>query len=180
MTWRFEPSRSSIRFELTAVRVVRVRGGFGRFDGEVVERPDGTFQVQVRIDTASLAMDSPRYDDWARSPEFFDAVRHPQILFQSDPVSPRLLKSGGRLTGRITLRGMTRPAAFQVAPADCPRSALSCELAVSGEINRRQFGMRSRRLTLSEWVVLDMRFLAVAPPFVPETADQPPAAGDRS
>ena len=178
--WRFEPSQSAIRFELTAVRVVRVRGGFQRFEGEVAALADGDYRVTVRIDAASLAMDSPRYDNWARSDEFFDAGRHPQILFRSDAVPKQLLRRGGKLDGMLTLRGITRAASFDIAPVDCPEGALSCELAVTGEINRGQFGMRSRRMTLSERVRLDMRFLAMAPPFATETdtVDQAEAAVD--
>lgn len=169
--WQFDPERSDIRFELAALRIVPVRGSFDRFGGRVWRDPDdGFLRVEIRIEAESLAMDSERYRDWARSAEFFHVRRYPLIMFRSAPIQWEVLLQGGELAGMLTLRGIERDARFHIIPHDCPSLSASCELRVTGEINRRQFGMRSRRLTLSSQVHLDMRFRAVP---VLVTEDQP-------
>lgn len=159
--WRFDPEHSDIRFELAALGVVPVRGAFERFNGHVWQDDDTRLRVDIRIDAESLAMDSQRYRDWARSAEFFHVRRYPEIVFRSEPVERDLLMRGGELSGRLTLRGVERDARFRLEPSDCAWIPSGCELRVTGEINRRQFGMRSRRLTLSSQVHLSMRFRAI-------------------
>lgn len=157
-----DTARSSIHFQLAAIGIVPIRGRFDEFSGELWRDPgDDRWRVDMRIETASLSMDSDRYRDWARSREFFDVGRHPQIVFRSDPVSDTLLVDGGDLGGTLGLRGIERDVVFRVNPSQCAVLAQGCELHVVGEINRRQFGMISRRLTLSDRVVLDMRFVVV-------------------
>lgn len=159
--WQFDSARSDIRFELAALGLIPVRGTFERFDGRVWrEAHDGSLRVEIRIDAESLTMDSQRYRDWARSNEFFHVRRYPDIVFRSDAISDDVLLQGGELSGRLTLRGVERPARFELDASQCMSERAGCELRVTGEVDRRQYGMRSRRVTLSSRVSLDMRFWA--------------------
>jgi polyisoprenoid-binding protein YceI len=163
VSWRFDTKDSEIRFELAALGVVPIRGTFERFTGEVWRDADSDdLRVFVRIDATSLSMQSGRYRDWARSPEFFHVDRYPEIAFKSEPISWNVLSDGGVLSGMLTVRGKEREVEFEIAPGDCRPSATTCMLHVVGEINRTRFGMRSRRLALSSRVYLDMSFRAVA------------------
>ncbi|MBS1889126.1 MAG: YceI family protein [Actinobacteria bacterium] len=74
-------------------------------------------------------------------PEFFDAERHPEVIFRSTDV--RLL-DGGRLEvdGELTIKGIARPvaAAGHYSP---PRQAAFGEVAgldLQATIDRREFG----------------------------------------
>ena len=177
VSWRFDTEDSQIRFELAALGVVPIRGTFDRFTGEIWhEAGEDSLRVVVRIDATSLSMPSGRYRDWARSPEFFHVDRYPEISFTSDPIGWGLLAEGGVLHGRLTVRGEVRDVEFEIAPGGCRKSARTCELHVSGEINRTRFGMRSRRLALSSRVHLDMSFKAIAEPVQRVRADE----GDQS
>lgn len=170
--WHLDPARSRIGFELTALGVISISGRFEQFEG-TVERDvaDGRLRVSIRIDAASLAMRSRSYLDWARSPEFFHVQRYPDIRFLSEPLSERALAQGGALVGVLELREIAHPVRFEIAPVQCLQVAAPCEIHVTGEINRGEFGMRSRRMTLSSRVRLDMRVLAVpVPPSTPEDA----------
>lgn len=177
--WRIDPVQSDIHFQLSAIGIVPIRGSFETFSGEIWRDPgDGQWRVGMRIDAGSLSMASDRYRDWARSKEFFDVGRHPRIEFQSGPLSPLLLAEGGELNGTLRLRGIERVVAFHVQSSRCSAASDRCELHVLGDINRRQFGMISRRLTLSDRVTLDMRFVAVALP--PATTTAPATRVDQS
>jgi polyisoprenoid-binding protein YceI len=178
VSWRIAPDRSTIGFELSAMGIVPIRGSFAVFAGELWRDPaDGHLRVSMRIDSTSLTMASDRYRDWARSREFFDVRRHPEIVFRSGPVPEALLTGGGELAGTLRLRGIERDVSFQVESGTCSLRARRCELRVFGQINRRQFGMTSRRLTLSDRVNLDMRFVAMPAPTeptaTPSGSDQP-------
>lgn len=173
--WLFDPARSRIVFVLAALGIVPVDGRFERFAGEAWRDPgDGLLRVAIRIEAGSLAMHPERYADWARSPEFFHVRAHPLIEFSSDPILDDVLGSGGEITGRLQLRGVERPARFEVAANGCTPEAMSCILEVSGEINRNQFGMRSRRVALSSRVRLELRLHTLRVP-VPPLQPPPPA-----
>lgn len=172
--WRFDPGRSAIDFELAALGVVPVRGRFESFRGEVRRQAGRSeLEVDVHIDAGSLAMSPDRYRDWAASSEFFHVRQHPAITFRSDPVPEAALVDGGDITGRLTLRGIERTVSFQVDPADCGEQLAVCRLRVSGAINRTQFGMRSRRLTLSSRVHLDLQLIAVRETIEPAEPAEP-------
>lgn len=159
--WRFDAAGSRIGFDLAALGMFGIHGGFPRFEGESRSDPaDGTWRIETRIDATSLEISPARYLAWARSSEFFDVLRHPDIRFTSDPAPESLLRDGGELTGRLRLRGIERPVRFEVAPAECEAGMRACTIRVSGEINRRQFGMDSRRMTLSNRVALSLHLRA--------------------
>lgn len=160
--WRFDAGGSRIDFELSALGLFGVHGGFPRFEGESRSDPsDGLWRIETRIDATSLTIEPERYLGWARSSEFFDVQRHPEIRFRSDPAPEALLREGGELTGHLRMRGVERPVRFEVAAAECEPDMRACLIRVSGEINRRQFGMDSRRMTLSNRVALSLRLLAI-------------------
>lgn len=173
--WVFDPERSRIAFALAALGIVPVDGSFERFEGEAWRDPgDGLLRVAIRIEAGSLAMRQERYADWARSPEFFHVRAHPLIEFRSDPIPDGLLGAGGEISGRLQLRGIERVARFQVAGNDCTPAVMSCTLHATGEINRSQFGMRSRRVALSSRVRLDLSLHTLRLPVPP--VQPPPAA----
>lgn len=174
--WVFDPARSRIAFALAALGIVPVDGHFQRFAGEAWRDPgDGLLRVAIRIEAGSLAMRPERYADWARSPEFFHVRAHPLIEFRSGPIPDGLLGAGGEISGRLQLRGIERAARFQVAGNDCTPAVMACTLHATGEINRSQFGMRSRRVALSSRVRLDLRLHTLRVPAPPLQPPPPPA-----
>src|ERR671922_11844 len=104
-TWELDPVHSTIGFEIEyLVGIFR-----GRFD-----------DVQAKLDTShgapalrgSATVDSVDVKDenlaaHLKSPEFFDAERHPQLLFESSEID----RAGDevRVRGEITIKGISRP-----------------------------------------------------------------------
>ncbi len=161
-SWQLDPARSRIDFELAALGVVRLHGTFEHFRSQIQPDPDG-YRIHLIIDADSLSMAQSRYQSWARSAEFFHVKQHPEIRFLSAPVARVPIRSGD-LDGELTLRGITRPVRFRIEPMDCPPDSDDCVVRVQGDIDRREFGMRSRRLTLSNQVRLDMTFAVARHP----------------
>ena len=52
---------------------------------------------------------------------------------------------------------MARPVRFQVDPSGCEAPGYDCDIHVSGEVSRREFGMDAYRLWLKDEVGFDFR-----------------------
>lgn len=162
---RLDASRSAGGFRVKLMWLLGIEGAFGRIDGSArVDRTHDTLRVDASIDASSLRMSSRRYENWAKSEDFFDVAHHPLIAFVSDEFARARLRGGGELPGRLTVRGITQPVRFALLPAECERPAYDCPIRVSGTIRRSQFGMDAHRGTLADKVELDFRVYAQAGP----------------
>ena len=158
---RLDASRSSGGFRVKVVWLLGINGDFGRIDGDVRLDPfRNALRVDARVDATSLRMSSTRYENWAKSEEFFDVAHHPQISFTSDDVPRARLRGGGDLSGQLTVRGITQPVRFALLPSECERPAYDCPIRVNGTIRRSLFGMGSNRGTIADKVELDFRIYA--------------------
>lgn len=153
-----DTARSWLGFEVRTRFGQRMAGEFPRFEGQVEHLPDGLHRVRLRIATSEARIpDRPRYTAWMRSQSFFDAIRYPWMEFVSDPYAPALLREGGPLRGRLTLRGVTRDEELQVAPPACARPGVDCDIQASGSIERADYGMREWQFALADEVRMEVR-----------------------
>lgn len=135
-----------------------VNGRFGAVEGELRPAGEGRWQVEVRLDAASLAMDGPEWRiRMTRSEKFLDIAHHPDIRFTSNPFARDLLREGGLLAGRLHLRGQVRGVTFRLDPSRCDDPGHGCPLRVHGGIRRRDFGMDAYRLWVQDEVAFDFR-----------------------
>lgn len=160
-----DPQRSSAEFEIRAMWMFDIAGRFGAVGGEVeIDREARSARVRARIDVAGVRMRRNSYEEWVKSPEFFDAARHPQVMFESEPFPLATLDIGGDIVGTLSLRGQTRPMRFALQPSQCPgQAALACPVVADGSLQRSEFGMRTRRATLADKVRLHLSVSAVQP-----------------
>lgn len=150
-----DPAFSRADFSLRVVWVRKLEGRFEYIQGSVIEAAEPHhFDVSVQIAAQSLSMRNPTHADWARSAEFFNVDHHPWISFQARNAPQSLLAEGGELVGELSLRGVTRPATFEVLPSNCQRPGFDCPLEARGEVNRSEFGMDARRWAVSDKVRL--------------------------
>jgi len=149
-----DPKRSAAEFEVKVLWLIGVHGRFGQVAGTItVDREHASVVADARIDVGTITMRNHTYEDWVKSAEFFDAAKFPQIHFVSDAVPQDRLRSGGQIAGTLTVRGIDRRIVLDVEPSACPDAvARSCAVEASGSIQRSEFGMRSRRGTLSDKV----------------------------
>lgn len=159
---RLDPTRSQAGFGIGVLLLFDVVGRFVKVDGVVeVDRDRQEAVVDARIAADSVRIDGGSREDWARSAEFFDAERYPEIRFRSEAFPLARLGEGGALEGRLTLRGVTRSANFELLPAACAHPARDCPVRAKGVIRRSMFGMRTRRATLSDKVILEFSIYAM-------------------
>jgi polyisoprenoid-binding protein YceI len=104
--WRIDPMRSSIEFHAKGLwGMSTVTGGFSRYQGtlDLDARPE----IELTIEAAGLDTRNKRRDAHLRSPDFFDAERHPYVRFVSEAAA----LDGERLMvrGRLHARGTSMP-----------------------------------------------------------------------
>lgn len=161
--YRIDTVQSHAVFEVRLLWFRTISGRFTRISGTVTRTAQGMAIVDARMASDSLAMDSPHYRETVLGPKFFDATRHPEIHFLSDPVAFDALKSGGTLDGQLSLRGITRPVRFELLAGHCiPNPAKTCKIHVRGRVSRSAFGMTSHRTVLSDRVTLELS-IAIEP-----------------
>jgi polyisoprenoid-binding protein YceI len=116
-TFDIDPSHSSATFKIRHLMVTNVRGELGKVSGHVVidEQDLTRSSVEATIDATAINTRDEKRDAHLRSPDFFDTQTYPTITFKSTRVQAN--KDGSlRVTGDLTMRGVTKPATLEVEP----------------------------------------------------------------
>ena len=152
---KLDQAQSSAAFSVKVLWMFAVEGHFGTVRGTVsIDHSSGQATVDARINAAEVTMRREGAINWVKSTEFFDVEHFPEIRFLSDPFPIARLHAGGELPGALTMRGITHPIAFVVQPSSCVRAAIDCPVEAAGTVRRSEFGMQTRRATLSDKVEL--------------------------
>ncbi|MCX4909216.1 YceI family protein [Streptomyces sp. NBC_00878] len=142
--WQLDPARTTVAIKhKTMWGMVTVKGAFGGVTGEGEVQPDGTARGTITLDAASLDTKNAKRDEHLRGSDFFDAERHPSLVFavrdavvrQDDTVE---------ISGQLTARGISRPQSVtaRVTGASADAVTLTAEFTV----DREQFGMTWNQL----------------------------------
>ena len=144
--WTLDPGHSSVGFSVRHLMITNVRGEFEKFSGNVTydpTRPEGT-RVEATIDVASLNTRETKRDADLRSPLFFDAESHKEMVFVSKSVRPA---GDGNVdvTGDLTIRGTTHEVTLLVRDISAVqvdmRGNARIGATASTKIKRSDFGM---------------------------------------
>lgn len=134
-----DPARSIAQFTVTKLGFEDVTGTFREMSGEIrwhAPEPEAGF-VRWRVKVASVATDSRDRNSALKQPEYFDARRHPELMFESTRV--RALSPGRlELTGQLTMRGASRPVTLIVGHSGTAAAPI---FETDFEINRYDFGI---------------------------------------
>lgn len=156
--WSLDPTHSSVEFAVRHMMVATVKGVFKSLSGtvELDEGDWGKSAVTVEIEASSVDTGVADRDNHLRSPDFFDAAKHPKILFRSTSIEP---DGGdrGKVYGEVTLLGITRPVTLDVTylgeiqdPWGNRRRGYAAETA----LNRKDFGMNWNQILDSGGVLV--------------------------
>ena len=156
-TWTVDKAHSKIGFSVPHMAVSEVEGNFKDFDATIVTSAadfngaDVTFTAK----TASIDTDNERRDGHLKSPDFFDAEKHPELSFKG-----KLVKDGGKykLKGDLTMHGVTKPAEFEVTYGGTINTGKGekAGFKLVGKLNRQEYGLTwSNKVPTGELVVGD-------------------------
>lgn len=114
-TWVVDRTATQVRFQFDRFGLSRQSGAFREVDVQLDFTPTDpeSAQVSARIRATSIDTGVAEFDRLLRSPDFFDAARHPLIEFRSTGIT----KTGdrtGHLAGTLTMLGQTHPVTLDV------------------------------------------------------------------
>ena len=156
--WRIDPARTAIAFAIDAVGYPRTQGRFDAFDGRVsidFDRPERS-SVAFHVRANSVDVGSASFSDYLRSSAFLDADKHPTIDFVSTSVE-KVSDREVRVSGDLTLLGVTKPLTVDVAVARPPGGKGRLQFRAETRIDRLEFGMNSGFPLVSREVDLTIR-----------------------
>ncbi len=145
--WIIDPDHSVAAFTVRHMMISNVHGQFNRLSGTIHFDPSNVTvsSVEAAIDVSGVYTGIQKRDDHLRSPDFFDVVEHPRMLFRSSEVRR---EDGKKLkvAGDLTIRGITRPVTLEVefsGPVKDPfeEGSQSVGFTASTRINRKDFGV---------------------------------------
>lgn len=113
--WFFEPGHTGAEFRARHMMVTYVRGQLKNVRGRLEvdpDRPEGA-RIEAEIDATQVSTGQPERDAHLRSADFFDVEHHPTWRFTGTRVE-RTGASEFRVTGDLTVRGVTRPVDLDV------------------------------------------------------------------
>ena len=133
-------------FEVNHLGFSTQRGRFNKSAGKiVVDTAAKSGSVDLTIETASIDMGLEKWDEHMRSPDFFDAAKHPTMTFKSS----KLKFDGDKIVGAdgdFTLLGVTKPMSLALSGFRCGEHPMLkktvCGLDASATIKRSDFGMK--------------------------------------
>jgi len=147
--YTLDTPHSSLIVRLSHMGYSQFTARFERWDASLTFDPAApeNSSIRVSIDPRSIASDNPPagFIDTMRGAEFLDAARFPQITFQSTGVE-RTGPNTARITGDLTLHGVTRPVALE-ARFNGGYEGMSVDpnarvgFSARGTFNRSDFGM---------------------------------------
>lgn len=156
-TWEIDKSHSKVGFNITHMGISEVEGSFNEFEGSVVTKAEdfNGAEVTFKAKTASIDTDNERRDGHLKSPDFFEAEKYPEINFKGN-----LVKDGSKykLKGNLTLKGVTKPAEFDVTYGGTidTGKGMKAGFKLNGKINRQDYGLTwTNKLATGELIVGD-------------------------
>jgi polyisoprenoid-binding protein YceI len=140
---RIDEAQTSIGFTINSVGFSTTYGRFAHYRGRLLIDFDHPAQsyTTFTVDAASVDVGSPSFNDFVKSTAMLNVERFPTISFASTLVE-KVDAHTARVTGNLTLLGVTKPIALTVDVAtDRASKGRAVAFVAKGRIQRSDFGM---------------------------------------
>jgi polyisoprenoid-binding protein YceI len=144
-TYEIDPAHTAVQFSVRHMMISNVRGEFTKLSGKAVgdiAHPTEAV-VEATIDATSVDTRNEKRDEHLKSPDFLDVAKFPTITFKSTKVEKA--GDGWKLTGDLTLHGVTKPVVLDVSnvtpPTKDPWGNTRIGAQAATKINRQDFGI---------------------------------------
>jgi polyisoprenoid-binding protein YceI len=143
-TFSIDTVHSSVGFTVRHLMVSKVHGVFTKWSGSFAfdDANLPASHVEASIDVASVDTREAQRDGHLRSADFFEAEKFPQMTFKSTKVEGST--DHFKVTGDLTLRGVTKPVVLDVEYAGRavhPQMGERAGFSATTSINRKDFGV---------------------------------------
>ncbi len=144
-SYTIDPTHTWPMFEVNHLGYSTQRGRFDKTSGKIMlDMVAKKGSVDITIEAGSIDMGFQKWDEYMKSPDFFDVQLNPTMHYVSD----KLVFDGDKVVGaegKFTLLGTTRPLTLTVSNFRCAPHPLTrkmhCGADVSATIQRTQYGM---------------------------------------
>ena len=148
--YKMETAHSQLLFSIVHLGLTDYYGRFDRLSGALKfdsSAPEKS-AVTVSVDTASVDTPSTELNNELIGPGVFNAAQFPSATFKSTSIS-RTGPSSGKITGNLTLHGVTRPVTLDATFAGGETNPISGVYALgfkaTGTIKCTDFGITGMR-----------------------------------
>jgi polyisoprenoid-binding protein YceI len=146
--YTLDPAHASLIFRVNHLGFSHFTSQFRKFDAALTLDPAHPERAHVTatIDPRSIEIVDPTLAVQIQGPQWFDSAKFPQITFRSSKVE-RTAPNAARITGELSLHGVTVPVAWEVTfnggyasnPYDPKGSRIG--FSAHGSLKRSAFGM---------------------------------------
>lgn len=146
-TYTLDPGHTQVVFSWNHFGFSNPTAQFGKVDGTLdFDQADPTkASVKVTIPLASVNSNVPKLDEHLQKDEFFDSAKFPTATFKSTKVEKGGAPDQLKVTGDLTLHGVTKPVTLDVTVnkvAEHPmRKAPAAGFEATTTIKRSEFGI---------------------------------------
>ncbi|HVX25942.1 MAG TPA: YceI family protein [Parafilimonas sp.] len=157
--WVLDASHSEVQFKVKHLMISNVTGQFNSFSGSV-ETDDEDFEtakIYFTADINSISTNNEQRDTHLKNADFFDAVNHPQLSFESNEVE-KINEEAYKVNGVLTIRGVSKNISLNVEMGGItkdPWGNRRAGFSVTGKINRQDFGVSFGAVTETGGLLLD-------------------------
>lgn len=144
MAWEIDAERSHVHFTMPQTQGKPIHGRFTDVEGYLYTDGENLMHswVDIQVGAASIDTGSVRRDEYLCSGRFLDVATYPLITFKSTRVEHSVGKIY-RLSGDLTLHGVTRPHMFSVEfdEHESTRGPRRGSLTASSRLRCSDFGL---------------------------------------
>ena len=145
MNWNLDTGHSQVSFSAKHMGIMTVRGRFTDVQATINFNEDDftASSVEATINAASVATNDEKRDGHLRSADFFDVEQYPSLVFKSSSIE-RAAHDHYRMTGDLTIHGVTRPVSLDVVysgQAKDPWGNMHAGFSAETTINRKDWGL---------------------------------------
>lgn len=164
--WLIEPRYTTIQFVAKVPFLFKVKGELSDVSGFIV-RDDlelASASVEARIRTDTLNSGNRKRDLHLMSPSFLDVPKHADLTYVSNTVARGRDRDTLRVSGVLTIRGMSREIVLDVTEVERSLSPQGDEVAyysAQAEFDRHDFGVNGWRFLISPKVRVNIHVQAV-------------------
>ncbi|MFD9393542.1 YceI family protein [Streptomyces sp. NPDC060000] len=157
-TYTIDPAQSTVRFRMrNFFGLAVVHGTFAVTGGEVVvDNPVESSTVEVVVSAASIDTGNEKRDAHVRQAGFLDVATHGEMHFRGERVEAG--DGAYLLHGRLTVRGISKPAALTLDGVSGDERRLVCHAVTT--VDRYAFGVTKGKGSMGRHLTLDLDVVA--------------------
>ena len=145
-TWQVDPTHTDTEFSVRHLMVSNVKGHFANVSGTVdlneAEPRQPTIEVTIPVATIDTRVE--QRDAHLRSADFFAVEQYPTMTFRGGRIEGDPTADAFRLSGELTIRGVTKPVTLDVTiegRGGDPWGNERIGYTATGKLDRKDFGL---------------------------------------